>query len=236
MDEMVSQLASGSTPHAHGWYIAPLLLGCIILVHHSRHTHSGHSTHLQQPLAGLYTHSSLWSLVPTVLEMSAEFAEVLMVVAIVFFLLWLILVGPSEDGNVRMYQGQTLARPAQRGPVYTETAPPSNTQLNEESRERYRNRAWELDLHGMYRHEADVAVNSFLRKHSDESRVRIITGRGLHSEKNQPVLKPHVINLISQRGLSYKVVSKGGCIDIYPKAPHLHNMGLSDLDLSLESY
>nr|XP_045604920.1 uncharacterized protein LOC123762453 isoform X2 [Procambarus clarkii] len=163
--------------------------------------------------------------------MSAEFEQVLMVVAIVFFLLWLILVGPSEDGNVRMYQGQTLARPAQRGPVYTETAPPSNTQLNEESRER-----WELDLHGMYRHEAGVAVNSFLRKHSDESRVRIITGRGLHSEKNQPVLKPHVINLISQRGLSYKVVSKGGCIDIYPKAPHLHNMGLYDLDLSLHYY
>ncbi|XP_069180170.1 uncharacterized protein [Procambarus clarkii] len=181
-------------------------------------THSGHSTHLQQPLAGLYTHSSLWSLVP-------------------------------PDGNVRMYQGQALARPAQhrnlrmyqdhhlivlpaqRGPVYTETAPPSNTQLNEESRER-----WELDLHGMYRHEAGVAVNSFLRKHSDESRVRIITGRGLHSEKNQPVLKPHVINLISQRGLSYKVVSKGGCIDIYPKAPHLHNMGLYDLDLSLHYY
>ncbi|MCK5490469.1 MAG: Smr/MutS family protein [Candidatus Pacebacteria bacterium] len=72
----------------------------------------------------------------------------------------------------------------------------------------------ELDLHGLTREEARSEVLDFLNeaKRSGNSKVRIITGKGLHSENSRGVLKEHIESILEGEGLEFcdAKISEGG--------------------------
>ena len=61
----------------------------------------------------------------------------------------------------------------------------------------------ELDLHGLTQREAEGEVWDFLSEAEEKEylKVRIITGKGLHSENGEGVLKSLVIGILRQKGL-----------------------------------
>lgn len=75
------------------------------------------------------------------------------------------------------------------------------------------------DLHGLTRPEASGAIDKFLRESAEQNfeRVRIITGKGIHSQ-GDGVLKIFVENLLAERGLEHgdsKINDGGaGAIDV----------------------
>ncbi|KAK6976057.1 NEDD4-binding protein 2 [Biomphalaria glabrata] len=79
-----------------------------------------------------------------------------------------------------------------------------------------------LDLHGKTRQEALQAVDQFIlsnqnsyHKNKTSSRlVNIITGRGLHSVNNFPVLKMETQKYLEKKGLNYSINSKGGQLTV----------------------
>ena len=72
----------------------------------------------------------------------------------------------------------------------------------------------EIDLHGMTRFEAVQEVAHFLKDCiSDHNhKVRIITGRGLHSKNNEGVLKNHIENYLIDHGYKFSnaKINEGG--------------------------
>ena len=78
----------------------------------------------------------------------------------------------------------------------------------------------EIDLHGLTREEARVSLLNFLEnaKNKKYNRVRVITGKGLHSENGQSVLGGYIRNLLEKEGLNYsaaKICDGGsGAIDV----------------------
>jgi len=72
----------------------------------------------------------------------------------------------------------------------------------------------ELDLHGFTKEEARDEVFDFLNKakSSGNSKVRIITGKGLHSEHSRGVLKECVESILDEEGLEYcdAKINEGG--------------------------
>lgn len=78
----------------------------------------------------------------------------------------------------------------------------------------------EIDLHGLTRAEACDSLLNFLEnaKNNKYSRVRIITGKGLHSENGQGVLSGYIRNLLERENLNYsdaKIYDGGsGAIDV----------------------
>ncbi len=72
----------------------------------------------------------------------------------------------------------------------------------------------ELDLHGLTKEEAQEEVLDFIdeARMKNYGRVRIITGKGLHSENNQGVLKNFVQALLEKENLKYSdaKVNEGG--------------------------
>ncbi|XP_068224952.1 uncharacterized protein [Palaemon carinicauda] len=72
-----------------------------------------------------------------------------------------------------------------------------------------------VDLHKMTRSEAIRIVNEFLaEKVRRYSRVRIITGKGLHSSDGEAKVKPAIKQLLQEKGLEYQEVSGGGCLEV----------------------
>ncbi len=71
----------------------------------------------------------------------------------------------------------------------------------------------ELDLHQYIRREAKDAVLSFLNISQERGYdlVRIITGKGLHSEEG-PVLRDYVLDLLDKNGYehSFAKIREGG--------------------------
>lgn len=71
-----------------------------------------------------------------------------------------------------------------------------------------------LDLHEFTREEAALAVKDFLKNAREKKykRIRIITGKGLHSEGGRGILKEYVKNIIECAGLKYSEakISEGG--------------------------
>jgi len=59
----------------------------------------------------------------------------------------------------------------------------------------------EIDLHGLTRMEVKVEVEKFLKEAEEKNynKVRIITGKGLHSE-NAGVLKQSVQEILNRKG------------------------------------
>ena len=72
----------------------------------------------------------------------------------------------------------------------------------------------ELDLHGFTKQEARSEVLNFLNeaKSSGNSKVRIITGKGLHSEYNRGVLKECVESILEEEYFEYcdAKINEGG--------------------------
>ena len=58
-----------------------------------------------------------------------------------------------------------------------------------------------IDLHGLTRLEAEQALDELIAE-GTHAHVRIITGRGLHSE-NGPVLRNFVMDYLMAKGISY---------------------------------
>lgn len=78
----------------------------------------------------------------------------------------------------------------------------------------------EIDLHGLTRKEAHDSLEIFLRNARDNKLkiVRVITGKGLHSENGQSILSGYVKNLLEKEGLKFsdaKLYDGGsGAIDV----------------------
>lgn len=62
-----------------------------------------------------------------------------------------------------------------------------------------------LDLHESNREEAALAVGVFLQQAREKKykKVRIITGKGLHSTNGRGILKDYVKNILERDGLKY---------------------------------
>lgn len=70
-----------------------------------------------------------------------------------------------------------------------------------------------LDLHEMRVKEAVRVTEAFVNQsHGHYRKVRVITGRGLHSVDGVPKIKPAVQSLLS--GCNYREVAKGGCLEV----------------------
>ncbi len=71
-----------------------------------------------------------------------------------------------------------------------------------------------LDLHEFTREEASVAVEDFLKNAEEKKyrRIRIITGKGLHSANGRGIMKEYVKNILERSGLKYSEakISEGG--------------------------
>lgn len=78
----------------------------------------------------------------------------------------------------------------------------------------------EIDLHDLTREEARDSLENFLKNARDKKyeRIRIITGKGLHSENGRSVLKEYVKNILEKKGLEYSdskiYEGGGGAIDV----------------------
>ncbi|MBT3348740.1 Smr/MutS family protein [bacterium] len=70
-----------------------------------------------------------------------------------------------------------------------------------------------LDLHGMSSWEAFEAIDIFLERarHNHFSRVKIITGKGLHSKAN-PVLRSQTMKILNEKKLKFSTskMQEGG--------------------------
>lgn len=73
----------------------------------------------------------------------------------------------------------------------------------------------ELDLHGLRVWEAKEVTLMFLKQSRDYfRRVRVITGRGLHSIDGTPKIKPEVENLLRNNSYKFKEMYEGGCLEV----------------------
>lgn len=72
----------------------------------------------------------------------------------------------------------------------------------------------EIDLHGLYLQEAQAAFLDFLEEalESDYRRVRVITGKGIHSATGVSVLKEMVMDIAKAHDLKYREgkIGEGG--------------------------
>lgn len=76
-----------------------------------------------------------------------------------------------------------------------------------------------IDLHGLNRHEANVKINTFIdywlsNKSLIPRMLTIITGWGRHSPNNIPVIKPHFLQCMKERGIDVFQQNEG-CFNIY---------------------
>ena len=72
----------------------------------------------------------------------------------------------------------------------------------------------ELDLHGLTKEETREEVLDFLSEANLKgyNKIRIITGKGIHSEDNRGVLKEYVQSMLDEKGLKYTdaKINEGG--------------------------
>lgn len=63
----------------------------------------------------------------------------------------------------------------------------------------------EIDLHGFTKEEAKIALENFLSEAENKrcKKVRIITGKGLHSENGRGILNQYVRKALDSKGLKY---------------------------------
>lgn len=79
----------------------------------------------------------------------------------------------------------------------------------------------EIDLHGFTKTEARNEIINFINiaREKKFKKIRIITGKGLHSESGKSILRECAINIIKKEGFRYsdaKLFEGGsGAIDIY---------------------
>lgn len=78
----------------------------------------------------------------------------------------------------------------------------------------------EIDLHGLTRAEAHGSLENFLEnaRNNKLKMVRIITGKGLHSENGQSILNGYIKNILEKENLKFsdaKLYDGGsGAIDV----------------------
>ena len=72
----------------------------------------------------------------------------------------------------------------------------------------------ELDLHGLTKEESREEVLDFLSeaKYRGYDKIRIITGKGIHSKNNQGILNEYVRSILVKENLQYceSKISEGG--------------------------
>lgn len=72
----------------------------------------------------------------------------------------------------------------------------------------------EIDLHGFTKEEAKIALGDFLSDAESKKykKVRIITGKGLHSASGQGVLNEYIKKAFFEKGLKYSdaKINEGG--------------------------
>ncbi len=72
----------------------------------------------------------------------------------------------------------------------------------------------ELDLHGLTKEESREEVLDLLNEANlkEYDKIRIITGKGLHSKHNKGVLKEYVQSILDEKGLEYcdAKINEGG--------------------------
>ncbi|XP_045106133.1 uncharacterized protein LOC123501386 [Portunus trituberculatus] len=72
-----------------------------------------------------------------------------------------------------------------------------------------------IDLHQLTVKEAMHVTKTFLKQSRGKYRkLRIITGRGLHSANGVPKIKPAVESLLNEWNYSFKETAKGGCLEV----------------------
>lgn len=72
-----------------------------------------------------------------------------------------------------------------------------------------------LDLHNMTVKEATKITRAFLATNiGQQHRVRIITGRGLHSEGGVAKVKPAIETLLENQNLKFSETNSGGCLNV----------------------
>ncbi|XP_042224351.1 uncharacterized protein LOC121868119 [Homarus americanus] len=73
-----------------------------------------------------------------------------------------------------------------------------------------------LDLHNMTVREATRITNEFLRQSQHgHNMVKIVTGRGLHTEDGIPKVKPAIATLLNNLDYEFREVHKGGCFEVF---------------------
>lgn len=72
-----------------------------------------------------------------------------------------------------------------------------------------------LDLHKMTVKEATQTTNNFINhSHGRYRKVRIVTGKGLHSEGGAPKIKPAIASMLKNANYKFQEVSDGGCFEV----------------------
>lgn len=72
-----------------------------------------------------------------------------------------------------------------------------------------------LDLHNMTIREAIQTTEAFIQKYWGQyEKVRIITGRGLHSKEGVAKVKPAIKNLLLNLNLKHTEIQQGGCFEV----------------------
>ncbi|ROT80128.1 uncharacterized protein [Penaeus vannamei] len=73
-----------------------------------------------------------------------------------------------------------------------------------------------LDLHTMTVREALQTTEAFIRQYwGQHEKVRIITGRGIHSENGVPKVKPAIKDFLLNHGLQHTEIRQGGCFEVF---------------------
>ncbi|CAL4144508.1 unnamed protein product [Meganyctiphanes norvegica] len=70
-----------------------------------------------------------------------------------------------------------------------------------------------LDLHGMTVLEARNVTQQFLRRNRGVD-VRVVTGRGLHSEGGRSKIRPVILKLLAEQRIKATQIHNGGCLQI----------------------
>ncbi|CAL4065923.1 unnamed protein product [Meganyctiphanes norvegica] len=70
-----------------------------------------------------------------------------------------------------------------------------------------------LDLHGMTVLEARKVTDQFLGQYRGHN-VRVVTGRGLHSEGGVAKVKPAILGFLAAKGINAAEIHNGGCLQM----------------------
>ena len=72
----------------------------------------------------------------------------------------------------------------------------------------------QIDLHGLTKEEARIALGDFLTEAERRKykKIRIITGKGLHSASGRGILNEYIKKILDDKGLKYRdaKINEGG--------------------------
>lgn len=130
-------------------------------------------------------------------EMDPIFFLIFCIISVGVFLLWLLI---KSTGDVRIDKYGPSESARRRTP---------------EIRSRGNLGYPEIDLHGLIVYEAIKEIRGFLLNYlAKDSRVIIITGRGLNSPGGEAKIKPAVIEWLDEHNYEHYDVYEGGALEV----------------------